>query len=94
MKVPIVGAGNMGRGVGTRAVAGGHEVEIVDRVLMAGDDDDAKRKVAQLVSEGGVRPPDVGPLRRARELEQFGFLHIATQEPLNPGFGSTIKLNS
>jgi 8-hydroxy-5-deazaflavin:NADPH oxidoreductase len=30
MKVTIVGAGNMGRGIGTRAVAGGHEVEIVD----------------------------------------------------------------
>jgi 8-hydroxy-5-deazaflavin:NADPH oxidoreductase len=31
MKVTIVGAGNMGRGIGTRVVAGGHEVEIVDR---------------------------------------------------------------
>jgi predicted dinucleotide-binding enzyme len=29
--VTIVGAGNMGRGIGTRAVAGGHQVEIVDR---------------------------------------------------------------
>ena len=29
MKVTIVGAGNMGRAIGTRAVAGGHEVEIV-----------------------------------------------------------------
>src|SRR5918999_2031604 len=31
MKVTIIGAGNMGRAIGTRAVAGGHEVEIVDR---------------------------------------------------------------
>ena len=31
MKITIIGAGNMGRGVGTRAVAGGHEVEIVNR---------------------------------------------------------------
>ena len=30
MKVTIVGAGNMGRGIGSRAVAGGHQVEIVD----------------------------------------------------------------
>jgi predicted dinucleotide-binding enzyme len=30
-KVTIVGAGNMGRGIGTRAVASGHQVEIVDR---------------------------------------------------------------
>ena len=29
--VTILGAGNMGRGIGTRAVAGGHQVEIVDR---------------------------------------------------------------
>lgn len=31
MKVTIIGAGNMGRGIGTRLVAGGNEVEIVDR---------------------------------------------------------------
>jgi hypothetical protein len=209
MKVTIVGAGNMGRGIGTRAVAGGHEVEIVDRdaeqaralaeelggsvtalgpndplggeivvfavyypaikdavreyadrvegkvvvditnpvdsvtwddlatpagtssaeevaqllpdetpvvkafnttfaptlvagevggqqldVLIAGDDDAAKRKVAQLVADGGLRPVDVGPLRRARQLEQLGFLHIAVQQPLGLGFGSAIKLHS
>ncbi len=31
MKVTIIGCGNMGRAIGTLAVAGGHEVEIVDR---------------------------------------------------------------
>jgi 8-hydroxy-5-deazaflavin:NADPH oxidoreductase len=31
MKITVIGAGNMGRAIGTRAVAGGHEVEIVDR---------------------------------------------------------------
>ena len=31
MRVTIIGAGNMGRGIGTRLVAGGHEVELVDR---------------------------------------------------------------
>jgi 3-hydroxyacyl-CoA dehydrogenase len=31
VKVTIIGAGNMGRGIGTVAVTGGHEVEIVDR---------------------------------------------------------------
>ena len=30
MKVTIIGAGNMGRGIGTRFVAGGHDVEVVD----------------------------------------------------------------
>ena len=30
MNVTIIGAGNMGRGIGTRAVAGGHSVTFVD----------------------------------------------------------------
>ncbi len=207
MKVTIVGAGNMGRGIGTRVVAGGHQVEIVDRnpaeaqqlaedlggsttalapgapfggeavvfaiyysgikdavqqyadqlagkvvvditnpvntetwdglatapgssspeeirqllpegaavvkafnttfagtlvagevsghrldVLIAGDDDNAKRKVSRLVSDGGLRPLDVGPLRRAQQLEQLGFLHISLQQPLGLNFGSAVKL--
>jgi 8-hydroxy-5-deazaflavin:NADPH oxidoreductase len=207
-RVTIVGAGNMGRGIGTRVVAGGHQVEIVDRdpaeaqqlagdlggsataldpgsplggelvvfavyypgikdavrqyadqlagkvvvditnplntetwdslatapgsssaeetqqlvplgaavvkafnttfagtlvagevsgqqldVFIAGDDDNAKRKVAQLVSDGGLRPVDVGPLRRAQQLEQLGFLHISLQQPLGLNFGSAVKLH-
>ena len=207
MKVTIVGAGNMGRGIGTRAAAGGHEVEIVDHdpadagqlagelggsatalepgarfggevvvfavyypgikdavrqyadqlagkvvvditnpvdtetwdrlatapgsssaeetqqlvpegtpvvkafnttfaptlvagqvsgqqldVLIAGDDIDAKEKIAQLVSDGGLRPLDVGPLHRAQQLEQLGFLHISLQQPLGLNFASTFKL--
>jgi 8-hydroxy-5-deazaflavin:NADPH oxidoreductase len=62
-------------------------------VLIAGDDDTAKQKVAQLVADGGLRPIDVGPLRRAQQLEQLGFLHIAVQQPLNLCFGSAIKLH-
>ena len=61
-------------------------------VLIAGDDDAAKQKVAQLASDGGLRPLDVGPLRRAQQLEQLGFLHIAVQQPLNLGFASAVKL--
>jgi hypothetical protein len=209
MKVTIVGAGNMGRGIGTRAVAGGHEVEIVDRdpadagslagelggsataldpgasfggdvvvfavyypgikdavqeygeqiagkvvvditnpvdtntwdrlatssgsssaeevaalvpdgtsvvkafnttfaptlvagevggqpldVFLAGDDEGAKEKVSRLVSDGGLRPLDVGPLARAQQLEQLGFLHISIQQPLGLGFASAVKLLS
>lgn len=207
MKVTIIGAGNMGRGIGARAVAGGHELEIVDRspedaraladelggaasavdpgsafggevvvlavyyasiaeavqqykdqlagkvvvdiavpldwetmdgfvvpadssgaeetqkllpegtpvvkafcttfartlvtgekngvpldVPMAGDDDEAKRKVASLVEDGGMRPIDVGPLRRARQLEHAAFLQIAAQKPLGSGFASALKI--
>jgi predicted dinucleotide-binding enzyme len=199
-RVTIVGAGNMGRGIGTRAVASGHQVEIVDRdqaeaqrlaselgenatalepgaslavyypgikdavqqygdqlagkvvvditnpvdtqtwdklatppgassaeevqqlvpqgtpvvkafnttfaptlvageaagqqldVLIAGDDEAAKQKVSQLISDGDLRPIDVGPLGRAQQLEQLGFLHISLQQPLGLGFGSGVKL--
>jgi 8-hydroxy-5-deazaflavin:NADPH oxidoreductase len=62
-------------------------------VLIAGDDDDAKRKLSQLVSEGGLRPVDVGPLARAQQLEHLGFLHISLQEPRKLNFGSAIKLH-
>jgi 8-hydroxy-5-deazaflavin:NADPH oxidoreductase len=61
-------------------------------VFIAGDNEGAKQKVAQLVSDGGLRPIDVGPLRRAQQLEQTGFLHIAIQQPLGLGFTSAIKL--
>lgn len=206
MKVTIIGAGNMGRGIGARAVAGGHEVEIVDRnpedargladelgggatavdasgpiggeivvlavyyasiaeaveqyrerlagkvvveisvpldwetmdrfvvpanssageetqkllpedtpvvkafcttfartlvtgekngtpldVPMAGDDEGAKQKVASIVEGGGMRPIDIGPLRRARQLEHAAFLQISAQEPLGSGFASALK---
>jgi NADPH-dependent F420 reductase len=208
MKITIIGAGNMGRAIGTLAVAGGHEVEIVDRdtaeaqklakelggsasaldteapfggevvilalyypgikaaareyadrlagkvvvditnpvdtetwdrlatppgtssaeeiqgllpeetrivkafnttfaptliagevagqqldVLIAGDDDEAKRKVAQLAADAGLRPIDVGPVRRAEQLEHLGLLHISLQQPLELGFASTVKIH-
>lgn len=60
-------------------------------VLIAADDEDAKRTVMELVEAGGLRPIDVGPLRRARQLEQLGFLHISLQDRLGTGFGSAVK---
>jgi 8-hydroxy-5-deazaflavin:NADPH oxidoreductase len=208
MKVTIIGAGKMGRAIGTRAVAGGHEVEVVDRdpaearklaeelgagatglepdapfggdvvflavyypgikdaakqyadrlagkvvvdisnpvdtntwdrlatepgsssaeevaqlvpdgtpvvkafnttfgntlvegrvdgqqldVLIAGDDEEAKRKVSQLAADGGLRPLDVGPLARAQQLEHLGLLHMSLQEPNNHNFDTAIKVH-
>lgn len=63
-------------------------------VLIAGDDEAAKQKVAQLVEAGGLRPIDVGPLIRARQLEHLGLLHIATQEPLGWGYASAVKFHA
>lgn len=61
-------------------------------VLIAGDDEGAKATVAQLASDGGLRPVDAGPLKRARELEALGYLHMALQQPLGTNFASTVKL--
>ncbi len=204
MKVTIVGAGNMGRGIGSRAVAGGNEVELVDRnpddargladelgplasfnqsvtgdgvvlalpyeavaeaiaehrdaiagrivvdianpvdwstmetvttpagtsaaeetarlvpegtkvvkafnttfaktllageaagqklqVLIAGDDSAANEAVAAVVEGGNMLAVDLGPLRRARMLEQVGWCHLGSQEQLGSGFASAISL--
>jgi NADPH-dependent F420 reductase len=60
-------------------------------VLLASDDDDAKQQVADLVEDAGMRAIDAGPLRRARQLEHLGFLHMAIQEKLGSGYGSAVK---
>jgi predicted dinucleotide-binding enzyme len=51
-RVTIVGAGNMGRGIGTRVVAGGHQVEIVDR-----DPADARRLAEDLGGSAAALDP-------------------------------------
>jgi 8-hydroxy-5-deazaflavin:NADPH oxidoreductase len=61
-------------------------------VLIAGDDQAAKQTVAALVDAGGLRAVDVGPLKRARQLEQVGLFHMAVQDQLGADFGSTIAL--
>lgn len=61
-------------------------------VFIAGDDAGAKSKVAQLVKDGGMRPIDVGPLHRARQIEAMQLLHITLQGALGTNWGSTIKI--
>jgi NADPH-dependent F420 reductase len=61
-------------------------------VFLAGDDEDAKATVTRLVEAGGLRAVDAGPLRRARQLEQLGFLHMSLQDRLGTGFGSAVKV--
>jgi NADPH-dependent F420 reductase len=61
-------------------------------VFLAGDDDEAKATVAKLVEDGGLRPIDAGPLKRARELEAAGLLHMSVQEALGSGFASALKV--
>jgi 8-hydroxy-5-deazaflavin:NADPH oxidoreductase len=61
-------------------------------VFIAGDDEGAKETVAELARSGGLNPVDAGSLKRARELEALGFLHMKLQDPLGSGYGSTIKV--
>jgi len=61
-------------------------------VFIAGDDADAKAKVAQLVKDGGMRPIDTGALNRSRQIEGMQLLHIVTQGTLGTNWGSAIKI--
>ena len=63
-------------------------------VFIAGDDAGAKQALANAIQAGGLRPIDVGPLRRARQLEGLGLLHIVLQSTLGTNWASTIKLLS
>ncbi|MFF7169355.1 NADPH-dependent F420 reductase [Streptomyces pseudovenezuelae] len=62
-------------------------------VFIAGDDEAARKQVADLVTSGGLNPVDVGALRHARELEGFQLLHMALQiREAGHGWASTIKI--
>jgi predicted dinucleotide-binding enzyme len=61
-------------------------------VFLAGDDEEAKASVSKLVEDGGLRPIDAGPLRRARELEAAGLVHMSAQNSLGTGFASALKI--
>jgi 8-hydroxy-5-deazaflavin:NADPH oxidoreductase len=72
----------------------GHVADQPLDVFLAGDDEEAKATVSKLVEDGGLRPIDAGPLKRARELEAAGLLHMSVQEKLGTGFGSALKVVS
>ena len=78
-------AGTLGQGQ-----VGGQPLD----VLIASDAEDAKETVSRIVTDGGLRPIDAGPLKRAREIEAIGYLHMAIQQPLGTGFASTVKILS
>jgi hypothetical protein len=61
-------------------------------VLIAGDDEEAKAAVAALARDGGLRPIDAGPQKRARELEALGLLHMTLQGTLDTGYASAVKI--
>ena len=59
-------------------------------VYLAGDDAGAKHLIAQLFESGGLKAIDVGPLRRARELEAAGYLGLAARISPEAASGSVL----
>ena len=70
---------------------------IVDQpldVFIAGDDEQAKATIAKLVEDGGQRALDVGPLKRARQLEGMALISIVLQSKLEKPWMSAVKIVS
>jgi NADPH-dependent F420 reductase len=63
-------------------------------VFIAGDDADAKKKVSQLVKDGGMSAIDTGPLHRSRQIEGMQLLQIVLQGSLGTNWMSGIKIIS
>jgi NADPH-dependent F420 reductase len=61
-------------------------------VLVAGNDETARRTVSALVEGAGLRAIDAGGLERARQLEGLALLGITLQSTLGTGFQSAWKL--
>jgi hypothetical protein len=59
---------------------------------VAGDDEDAKESVLELVESIGFRPLDVGPLSSARTLEGMAWIHISLQMANKWPFQSAWKI--
>ncbi len=63
-------------------------------VFIAGDDEQAKVTVAKLIEGSGQRVLDVGPLKRARQLEGLALLSIVLQSKLEKPWMSAVKIVS
>jgi hypothetical protein len=63
-------------------------------VFIAGDDAGAKTVIAKLVEAGGLRPLDVGPLQRSRQLEGLHLINIGLQSKIENPWMNAIKFVS
>ncbi len=63
-------------------------------VFVAGNDDQARATVCELVASISLHPVDSGPLAHARQIEAKEFLHMAIQSANNLGYKSAIKIVS
>lgn len=74
-------------------IASGQVGDVPTTVLVAGDDEGARTALVDLIRAGGLAAAGVGSLKRARELEAFGFLQItlAAQEIVGWGGGFALR---
>ena len=63
-------------------------------VFLAGDDAGAKAVIAKLVEAGGLRPLDVGPLQRSRQLEGLHLINISLQSTIDKPWMNAVKFVS
>lgn len=71
-------------------VAGEVEGKQLD-VFVAGDDDEAKSVVKELVNSSNLRAVDVGPLSESRHLEGFGLIQMKIQDQIGTNWMSALK---
>ena len=60
-------------------------------VFIAGDNQDAKTTVSELVKSSEMRPIDVGVLANSRHLEGFGLIQMAVQDQIGTNWMSSLK---
>jgi predicted dinucleotide-binding enzyme len=63
-------------------------------VFVAGDDASAKSENAKMVEAGGLRPLDVGPHLRSRQLEGLHLINVGLQSKLDKPWMNAIKFLS
>jgi 8-hydroxy-5-deazaflavin:NADPH oxidoreductase len=61
-------------------------------VPIAGDDEEARQQVATIVEDGGMRPIQLGPLRRAQQMEQAMFFQIVARRALEADSHTALKI--
>lgn len=76
-------------------LAGALEAGAVDGkqldVFIAGDDQNAKDNVSELIKSSDMRPIDVGPLSNSRHLEGFGLIQMSVQDQIGTNWMSALK---
>ncbi len=61
-------------------------------VFIAGDNEDAKKTLTEIIESSGLRAFDIGPLESAYVLEELGRLHISLQNKLGNTWMTAVKI--